>query len=103
MGCSTNHKDIGTLYMWFGLIMFFVAGSFAMVIRAALFQPGLHVVQPNVFNEMATLHGIVMIFGAVMPFFTGLANWMIPLMIGAPDMALPRLNNFSFLAFTFCC
>lgn len=94
--CSTNHKDIGTLYMLFGLLMFFLAGSFAMVIRAALYQPGLHVVQPEIFNQMTTLHGIVMIFGAVMPFFTGLANWMIPLMIGAPDMALPRLNNLSF-------
>ncbi len=93
---STNHKDIGTLYMWFSLLMFLMGGIFAMIIRAELFQPGLQFVQPDFFNQMTTLHGLVMVFGAIMPFFAGLANWMIPLMIGAPDMALPRLNNLSF-------
>jgi len=68
----------------------------AMVIRAELFQPGLQIVQPEFFNQMTTMHGLIMVFGAVMPAFVGLANWMIPLMIGAPDMALPRMNNFSF-------
>ena len=57
-----------------------------------LFQPGLQIVEPNFFNQMTTVHGLIMVFGAVMP-FTGLANWMVPLMIGAPDMALPRMNN----------
>ena len=69
----------------------------AMVIRAELFQPGLQLVEPNFFNQMTTVHGLIMVFGAVMPAFTGLANWMVPLMIGAPDMALPRMNNWSFL------
>ena len=93
---TTNHKDIGTLYLLFSLMMFFIGGSFALVIRAELFQPGLQIVNPHLFNQLTTLHALVMIFGAVMPAFVGLANWQIPMMIGAPDMALPRMNNWSF-------
>jgi cytochrome c oxidase subunit I len=93
---STNHKDIGTLYLVFALIMFLVGGAMALIIRAELFQPGLQLVDPEFFNQMTTMHALVMIFGAVMPAFVGLANWMVPLMIGAPDMALPRMNNWSF-------
>jgi len=68
----------------------------AMVIRAELYQPGLQFVEPNFFNQMTTMHGLIMVFGAVMPSMVGLANWLIPMMIGAPDMALPRMNNWSF-------
>lgn len=93
---TTNHKDIGTLYLCFSLLMFFVGGAFAMLIRAELWTPGMQLMDPEFFNEMTALHGLVMIFGAIMPAFVGLANWMIPMMIGAPDMALPRLNNWSF-------
>ncbi len=93
---TTNHKDIGTLYLLFSLLMFMVGGAMAMVIRAELFQPGLQVVDPMFFNSMTTMHALIMIFGAVMPAFVGLANWLIPMMIGAPDMALPRMNNWSF-------
>ncbi len=93
---TTNHKDIGTLYLVFSLIMFLIGGAMALVIRAELFQPGLQLVNPEFFNQMTTMHALVMIFGAVMPAFVGLANWMIPMMIGAPDMALPRMNNWSF-------
>ena len=93
---STNHKDIGTMYLVFSLFMFFVGGAMAMVIRAELFQPGVQLVDPQFFNSMTTVHALVMIFGAVMPAAVGLANWMIPMMIGAPDMALPRMNNMSF-------
>ena len=93
---TTNHKDIGTLYLWFSLTMFFIGGAMALVIRAELFQPGLQVVDPHFFNQMTTLHALVMIFGVVMPAFVGLANWMLPMMVGAPDMALPRMNNWSF-------
>jgi cytochrome c oxidase subunit I len=93
---TTNHKDIGTMYLVFSLIMFFVGGAMALVIRAELFQPGLQFVDPAFFNQMTTMHALIMIFGAVMPAFVGLANWMVPLQIGAPDMALPRLNNWSF-------
>ena len=94
--CGTNHKDIGTLYLVFSLVMFFIGGAMALVIRAELFQPGLQLVEPDFFNSMTTMHALVMIFGAVMPAFVGLANWMVPMMIGAPDMALPRMNNWSF-------
>ncbi len=93
---TTNHKDIGTLYLSLSLIMFLVGGTMALLIRAELFEPGLQIVQPEFFNQMTTMHGLIMIFGAVMPAFVGLANWLIPMMIGAPDMALPRLNNWSF-------
>jgi cytochrome c oxidase subunit 1 len=93
---TTNHKDIGTLYLVFALAMFFVGGAMSMVIRAELFEPGIQFVQPQFYNSMITMHALVMVFGAVMPAFVGLANWMIPMMIGAPDMALPRMNNMSF-------
>ncbi|NGX17469.1 cytochrome c oxidase subunit I [Wenzhouxiangella sp. XN24] len=93
---TTNHKDIGTMYLVFSLTMFFVGGAMALVVRAELFQPGLQFVDPGFFNQMTTMHALIMIFGAVMPAFVGLANWMVPLQIGAPDMALPRLNNWSF-------
>ena len=93
---TTNHKDIGAMYLWFSFAMFLLGGSFAMIIRAELFQPGLQLLEPNFFNQMTTMHGLVMVFGAIMPAFVGLANYMLPLMIGAPDMALPRMNNLSF-------
>jgi cytochrome c oxidase subunit 1 len=93
---STNHKDIGTLYLCFSLVNLFTGGSMALGIRAELFQPGLQVLDPNFFNTLVTLHGLIMVFGVVMPAAVGLANWQIPMMIGAPDMALPRLNNLSF-------
>src|SRR5256885_6525506 len=93
---ATNHKDIGTMYLVFACTMFFIGGFMAMLIRLELFKPGLQFLDPQFFNSMTTLHALIMIFGAVMPAWTGLANWMIPMQIGAPDMALPRLNNFSF-------
>jgi cytochrome c oxidase subunit I len=93
---TTNHKDIGTLYLIFSCVMFFVGGAMAMVIRAELYQPGMQFVDPAFFNSMTTVHALAMIFGAVMPAWVGLANWMIPMQLGAPDMALPRMNNFSF-------
>jgi cytochrome c oxidase subunit 1 len=93
---TTNHKDIGTLYLWFSFIMLLTGGAMAMVIRAELLLPGMQVVNPNFFNMMTTLHGLIMVFGAIMPATVGLANWLVPMMIGAPDMALPRMNNWSF-------
>src|SRR6185503_12597348 len=93
---TTNHKDIGTLYLWFSFIMFMTGGAMAMVIRAELFSPGLQIVDPDFFNQMTTMHGLIMVFGAIMPAFVGFANWQIPMMIGAPDMAFARLNNWSF-------
>jgi len=93
---TTNHKDIGTMYLWFSFAMFMVGGAMAMIIRTELFQPGLQVVNPDFFNQMTTLHGLIMVFGAIMPAFVGFANWQIPMMIGAADMAFPRMNNMSF-------
>ena len=93
---TTNHKDIGTLYLLFSLLMLFVGGSMALVIRTELFAPGMQITTPEFYNQMVSMHGLVMVFLVVMPSFVGLANWMVPLMIGAPDMALPRLNNWSF-------
>ncbi len=93
---TTNHKDIGTMYLVFSLIMFLIGGGMALVIRAELFVPGMQLVDPGFFNTMTTVHALIMVFGAVMPATVGLANWMLPLQIGAPDMALPRMNNFSF-------
>ena len=93
---TTNHKDIGTMYLIFALTMFFVGGIMALAIRAELFQPGLQVVNPELFNSLTTMHALIMIFGAIMPGFVGFANWLIPMMLGAPDMALPRMNNWSF-------
>ncbi|MDB5804574.1 MAG: cytochrome c oxidase subunit [Betaproteobacteria bacterium] len=93
---TTNHKDIGTLYLFFSLTMFFVGGILALTIRTELFQPGLQLVNPEFFNQLITMHGLIMIFGAIMPAFVGFANWMLPLMLGAPDMAFARMNNWSF-------
>ena len=93
---STNHKDIGTMYLWFSFTMFMVGGVMAMLIRAELFQPGLQILTPEKFNSMTTYHGLIMVFGAIMPAFVGFANWLIPMQIGAPDMAFPRMNNLSF-------
>jgi cytochrome c oxidase subunit 1 len=93
---ATNHKDIGTMYLTFSATMFFAGGVLALCIRAELFRPGLQIFQPEVFNQLTSMHGLVMIFGAIMPALVGFANWLIPMQIGAPDMAFARLNNFSF-------
>jgi len=94
---TTNHKDIGTMYLLFSLLMFFVGGAMILAVRAELFQPGLQIMQPEFFNQLIGVHALVMIFAALMPAATGFANWQIPLMIGAPDMALPRINNLGLL------
>jgi cytochrome c oxidase subunit 1 len=93
---TTNHKDIGSMYLWFSFAMFLVGGCMALTIRSELFQPGLQIVRPEFFNQLTTLHGLIMVFGAIMPAFVGFANWMIPLQIGASDMAFGRMNNWSF-------
>ena len=84
---TTNHKDIGTLYLWFSFTMLFIGGTLALMLRLELFQPGLQFWRPEFFNQLTTMHGLIMVFGAIMPAFVGFANWMIPLQIGAPDMA----------------
>jgi cytochrome c oxidase subunit 1 len=93
---ATNHKDIGTLYLLFSFTMFLSGGVMALMIRADLFEPGSQLLRPEFFNQLTTMHGLIMVFGAIMPAFVGFANWQIPLQIGAPDMAFARMNNFSF-------
>ena len=93
---ATNHKDIGTAYLLFSFLMLMVGGALALLIRAELLRPGLQLVQPELYNQLVTMHGLVMVFGAIMPAFVGFANWMVPLQIGASDMAFARMNNFSF-------
>ncbi len=83
------------MYLIFSLVMLLIGGSMALLIRSELFQPGLQLMQPEFFNQMTTLHGVIMVFGAIMPAFVGMANWLIPMMVGAPDMALPRINNWN--------
>ncbi len=93
---ATNHKDIGTMYLLFSFTMLMLGGVLALGIRAELFQPGLQYVNPELFNQFTTMHGLIMVFGAIMPAFVGFANWMIPMQIGAADMAFARMNNLSF-------
>jgi len=93
---ATNHKDIGTMYLIFSFTMLLEGGVLALLLRMELFSPGLQFFQPELFNQFTTMHGLIMIFGAIMPAFVGFANWMVPLQIGASDMAFARMNNFSF-------
>jgi cytochrome c oxidase subunit 1 len=80
---TTNHKDIGTMYLWFSFTMFLLGGTMALGIRAELFKPGLQFFDPEFFNSLTTIHGLVMVFGAIMPAFVGFANWLIPMQVGS--------------------
>jgi len=93
---TVDHKKLGFLYIGTGLLFFVLGGIMALLIRAQLAFPDGRVVSPEVFDGLFTMHGTVMIFLVAMPIVFGMANYLVPLMIGARDMAFPRLNAFSF-------
>src|SRR5215831_15617218 len=91
---TVDHKRLGLMYIMYGLVFFVVAGLEATVIRIQIAWPNLHVISPQTFNQLFTMHGTTMVFLVGMPLIFGFGNYLVPLMIGARDLAFPRLNAF---------
>src|SRR5271166_2279019 len=98
---TVDHKKLGLMYVVSALLFLVVAGLMATVMRIQLAFPNNHFVEPNTFNRLFTMHGTTMVFLVGMPILAGFANYLVPLMIGARDMAFPRLNAFGFWMFLF--
>ncbi|MFB4315640.1 cytochrome c oxidase subunit I [Actinomadura sp. 21ATH] len=98
---STDHKVIGYLYLITSFIMFLIGGVLALVMRLELYKPGLQVVSNEQFNQMFTMHGTIMLLMFATPLFAGFANVIMPLQIGAPDVAFPRMNMLAYWLFLF--
>ncbi len=98
---TVDHKRLGLMYILTALLFLVIAGVMAMVIRLQLAFPNSHVVDPDTYNRLFTMHGTTMVFLVGMPFVAGLSNYLVPLMIGARDMAFPRLNAFGYWIFLF--
>jgi cytochrome c oxidase subunit I len=93
---TTDHKKIGILYVTTAFFFFLIGGIFALLIRSELAFPGIQFIDPETYNQLFTIHGTTMIFLFVMPMMTGLANYIVPLQVGAADMAFPRINALSY-------
>jgi cytochrome c oxidase subunit 1 len=93
---TTDHKRIGLLYIYTSIVFFVVAGSLALVMRAELASPGLQIVGNQTYNELFTMHGTAMMFFFIVPFGLGIANYFIPLQVGAADVAFPRMNALTY-------
>ena len=99
---TTDHKTIGYMYLISGFVWFCIGGVLALIIRAQLFAPGLEIVATKEqYNQLFTMHGTIMLLMFATPLFTGFANVIMPLQIGAPDVAFPRLNALAFWFFLF--
>jgi cytochrome c oxidase subunit I len=98
---STDHKVIGHLYLITSFFFFMIAGLMAMIMRAQLLGPDNHLVSDQQYNELFTMHGTIMLLLFATPLFVGFANEIMPLQIGAPDVAFPRLNSLSYYMFAF--
>lgn len=98
---TVDHKRLGLMYIASALVFFLVAGSMAALMRIQLAVPLNGFLGPNTFNRLMTMHGTTMVFFVGMPMFFGFANYLVPLQIGARDLAFPRLNAFGFWMFLF--
>src|SRR5688500_2618686 len=98
---TVDHKKIGTLYLVTGFILLLVGGIEAMLVRTQLAVPNNTVIDANLYNQLFTMHALTMIFLAIMPMTAAFFNWLIPLMIGARDVAFPRMNALSYWLYLF--
>ncbi|MEV7996893.1 cbb3-type cytochrome c oxidase subunit I, partial [Streptomyces sp. NPDC086077] len=98
---TTDHKTIGTLYLSTSFMFFLIGGVMALFMRAELARPGTQIMSNEQYNQAFTMHGTIMLLMFATPLFAGFTNWIMPLQIGAPDVAFPRLNMFAYWLYLF--